>query len=461
MQKLPAFRIKARTGVALAAALLLTPAWALDLRQAYEAAEQNDATIRSSRAGAEGMREKLPQARAQRRPNISFNAGANRNSLKSSTETALGTRDSRNAYNSNNQAFQLRQPLYRPFLSALEKQAEAQVDGANAMLEQDEQSLVLRVSQAYFDALLARTQLSLVAAQKLTYTSQLDSATKGFKAGTGMRTDIDEAQARVDMALAQELEATQNVEFTRRRLEVLIGKPYDDLADLDAASFRPQQPVPASLDEWTAQAEAANPELRSLQAQVDAAASEINKAQAGHKPTLDAVASVSRSDSDSVTSVNTVYNQKYVGLQLSVPLYAGGYVSSQVRQAVADHERAREALEAGRRETGAKVYEQYRAMTEGVLRIKALEQAARSAEVALQSSRKSLAAGVRTTVDVLNAEQQRTLAARDLAQARYMYLLSRIRLHAVAGHDRWVNVDQANANLITPRATSSLGAALP
>ncbi len=455
MQNLPAFRIKARstgaarTGVALAAALLLTPAWALDLRQAYEAAEQNDATIRSSRAGAEGMREKLPQARAQRRPNISFNAGANRNSLKSTSETILGPRTNQSYYNSNNQALQLRQPLYRPFLSAQEKQAEAQVEGANAMLEQDEQGLVLRVSEAYFDALLARTQRDLVAAQKLTYTSQLDAATKGFQAGSGMRTDIDEAQARVDMSLAQELEAAQNVEFTRRRLEVLIGKPFDTLADLDAASFRPQAPAPASLAEWTAQAEAANPELRSLQAQVDASAQEINKAKAGHKPTLDAVAAISRSDSDSVTSVNTVYNQKYVGLQLSVPLYAGGYVSSQVRQAVADQERTREALEAARRDLGSRVYEQYRAMTEGVLRISALEQAVRSAEVALESSRKSLKAGVRTTVDVLNAEQQRTLTARDLAQARYMYLLARIRLQSLAGHDRWVNVEQANANLIT------------
>ena len=436
-----------RTGVALAATLALTPAWAFDLRQAYEAAEQNDATIRSARAGAAGMREKLPQALAQRRPNVTFNAGGNRNSLKTTSETVIGPRSSENAYSSNNQVLQLRQPIYRPYLGALEAQARAQVEGADALLENDEQSLVLRVSEAYFDALLARAQRDLVAAQKLTYTSQLDAATKSFRAGAGMRTDIDEAQARVDMALAQELEATQHVEFTRQRLQVLVGKPFDALADIDVVNFRPLPPSPASLAEWTALAEAANPELRSLQAQVDAAAREIEKNQAGHKPTLDAVAGWSRSDSDSVSNVNTVYNQKFIGLQLSVPLYAGGYVNSTVRQAVAEHERMRELLEAGRRDLGARVFEQYRAMTEGVLRVAALEQAVRSAELALQSSRKSLAAGVRTTVDVLNAEQQRTLAARDLAQARYQYLLSRIRLHALAGHDRWVNVDQANANL--------------
>ena len=450
MRCLQAFHASAatRTGIALALGVALTPAWALDLRQAYEAAQQHDASIRSSRAGAAGTRERLPQARAQRLPNVTFNAGANRNSLKTTTETQQGPRDFNAAYSSNNQVLQLRQPIYRPYLNALENQAQAQVESANAMLENDEQGLVVRVAQAYFDALLARAQRDLIAAQKLTYASQLDAATKGFKAGVGMRTDIDEAQARVDMARAQELEAAQHVEYTRERLQTLVGKPFGDLADLDVTNFRPLPPAPASLAEWIAQAEAANPELLALQAQVDAAAREIDKANAGHKPTLDAVAGWSRSDSDSVTSVNTVYNQKFVGLQLSVPLYAGGYVSSTVRQAVAEHERARESLEAARRELGAQVHEQYRAMTEGVLRVAALTQAVRSAEMALQSSRKSQLAGVRTTVDVLNAEQQRTLAARDLAQARYLYLLARIRLQALAGHDRAVNVDQANASLV-------------
>lgn len=436
-----------RACAALIAGMLLTPAWALDLRQAYEAAEQNDASIRASRAAANAAREKLPQAKAQRLPNLSFNAAANRNNLKTSTETILGPRTLVNSYNSNNQVLQLRQPIYRPYLSALVDQAQAQVENADASLESDEQSLVQRVSEGYFDALLARVQKELIATQKAAYAAQLDAAQKSFKAGSGVRTDIDEAQARVDMSQAQELEAAQNVEFTRRRLEVLTGKPIDVLADLDMASFRPELPGPDKLEEWIAKAEAANPQLRALQAQLEVSRMEIDKAKAGHKPTLDAVASVSRSDSDSVTSVNTVYNQKFIGVQLSIPLYSGGYVNSTVRQAVADSERAREALEAARRDLGSKVYEQYRAVTEGVLRVAALEQAVRSAEQAVRSSRKSFAAGVRTTVDVLNAEQQHTTALRDLAQARYMFLLSRIRLQVLAGQDRWASIDQANASL--------------
>lgn len=422
-------------------------AHAMDFRQVYEAAEQNDARIRASRSAADAAREKLPQAQAQRLPNLSFNAGANRNNLKTSTTSIFGPTSYTYSYNSNNQVLQLRQPIYRPYVSALVDQAKAQVKDADASLESDEQSLVVRTAEAYFDALLARAQMDLIAAQKAAYAVQLEAAQKGFKAGTGMRTDIDEAQARVDMARALELEAAQNQEFTRHRLEVLVGKPIDNLADLDVDNFRPVQPSPARMEDWIAMAEDASPQLRSLRAQLEAAQLEIEKAKAGHKPTLDAVAGWSRSDSDTVTSVNNVYNQKFVGVQLSVPLYSGGYVNSTVRQAVADSERAREALEAARLELGTKVHEQYRAMTEGVLRIAALEQAVRSAQQAVESSRKSFKAGARTTVDVLNAEQQRTTALRDLAQARYAYLLARVRLQSLAGQDRWASVNQTNASL--------------
>jgi protease secretion system outer membrane protein len=308
--------------------------------------------------------------------------------------------------------------------------------------------LVTRVGEAYFDALLAQDQVLLIEAQKTTYTTQLDAARKGLEAGTGTRTDIDEAQARLDLTLAQELEALQNVEYTRRRLESLMGQPVDVLAGLDVERFNPTVPVPGLVDAWVERAEQASPELQSLRAQLDAARMEVDKAQAGHKPTLDAVAQWSRSNSDSVTNVNSRYDNKSIGLQLSVPLYAGGYVSSSVRQAVAAQERAREALEAARRDLGVRVHREFRGMTEGVLRVKALEQAVRSAEQAVLSNQKSYQAGSRTAVDVLNAQQQKTTAQRDLAQARYLYLVSRLRLQALAGYDRQVSVAQVNSALL-------------
>lgn len=433
-------------GVALVVGGIGLPAGAMDLRQAYDAAYANDASIRASRAGAQASRERLPQAEAQRLPNVSFNAGRNYNDLTSKTRSFLGqpvTTESQ--YYSGSQTLSVRQPLYRPYIAALVRQAQAQANDADASLEKDEQSLVVRVGEAYFDALLARDQLSLVGAQKATYTTQLDAAKKSLAAGSGTRTDIDEAQARLDLTLAQELEAQQSVEFTRRRLETLTGQSLDTLASLDVERFTPSAPVPAGVEAWIERAEQASPELESLRAQLEAARQEIDKAEAGHKPTLDAVAQWARSSSDSVTNVNSRYDNKTIGLQLSVPLYSGGYVNSTVRQAVAAHERAREVLEATRRDLGVRVHREFRGMTEGVLRIGALEQAVRSAEQAVLSNRKSFEAGSRTTLDVLNAEQQKTAALRDLAQARYVYLVSRLRLLSLAGEDRQSSVAQVNA----------------
>lgn len=431
-------------GAALAAGLAAS-AWGMDLRQAYEAALENDASIRASRAAAEAGRERLPQARSQLLPNVSFNAGRNYNDLTSQGRNVLGQpTTSQTQYWSGSQVLSVRQPLYRPYLAAQLKQAEAQVQDTDATLERDEQSLVVRVGESYFDALLAREQVALVLAQKATYTTQLDAARKGFAAGSGTRTDVDDAQARLDLTVAQELEARQNESYTRHRLETLTGQSVESLAGVDAGRFVPQEPVPASVQEWIARAEEHSPELQSLQAQLEAARQEIEKAKAGHRPTLDAVAQWARTNSDTVTSVNSRYDNKTLGLQLSIPLYSGGYVSSTVRQAVATQTRVQEMLEATRRDLGVRVYREFRGVTEGVLRIRALEQAVRSAEQAVLSSRKSYEAGSRTSLDVLNAEQQRIAALRDLAQARYVYLVSRLRLQSLAGDDRLASVTEVN-----------------
>lgn len=442
----PRWNLLAGASAALVA-MLAGPAWSLDLRQAYDAALENDVTIKASRATAEGSRERLPQAQAQRLPNVALNASRNYNDLTAQTQNILGPVRLQNHYYSSAQTLTVRQPIYRPYLNALVDQARAQVEDADATLERDEQSLVVRVGEAYFDSLLANDQLDLVAAQKVAYTTQVDAARKLLAGGSGTRTDVDDAQARLDMTIAQELEVRQNLEFTRRRLQAVTGKTIEDLAGLDVSRFKPEAPSMASVQEWTARAEDASPELRALRAQVEAARLEIDKAKSGHKPTLDAVAQWSRTNSDSVTSVNSRYDQKAIGLQLSIPLYAGGYVNSTVRQAVANHERAREMQEAARLDLGVRVHKEFRGVTEGVLRIAALEQAVRSADLALDSSRKSQLAGSRTMVDVLNAQQQKTVALRDLAQARYLYLVSRLRLQSLVGEDRWVSIDQANAAL--------------
>jgi outer membrane protein/protease secretion system outer membrane protein len=413
---------------------LCASAWSMDLLQAFEAAKLQDATLLASRAGAAAGRERLPQARAQLMPNVSFSLTQNNNKLVSTAPDFTGVpKVTKSDYLSGNQTLSVRQPVFRSYLFAQFRQAKAQVIDSDAALEMDEQNLAVRVSGAYFDAVLTHEQLALVLAQRAAYTTQLDAARKIFAAGAGTRTDVDEAQARLDMTLAQEIEARQNMDYTLRQLQVMVNQPIDSLASLDVSKLQLLAPAPSRAEEWVERAEQNSPELRMLKARVDAAREDVNKAQSGHHPTLDAVAQWSRSDSENVTNVNSHHANTSIGFQLNIPLYAGGYVSSQVRQALASQDHAEQALEATRRDLAMRVQKEFRGMTENIPKVRALEQAVKSSEQMVLSSKKSFQAGSRTVLDVLNAEQQRMGVLRDLAQARYMYLISKIRLQALVG----------------------------
>lgn len=413
---------------------LCLPAQAMDLLQAYQAAQAQDANLQAAKANAAAERERIPQARSQMLPNLSANLSRNDNHLESTTPNFLGQEQTtRTGYPSSNKTLSLRQPLYRPQLAAQYRQAKAQVNDAEATLALEEQNLAVRVSAAYFEAMLTHDQLALVLAQQVAYTTQLDAARKSFAAGSGTRTDIDDAQARIDMNVALEIEARQNVTYTLQQLHAITGQPVDKLATLDVDRLELAPPQPGHLDDWTARAEQSSPQLQSLKARVDVARQEIDKAKSGHYPTLDAIAQWSQSESENVTNTTSRYTNNLIGLQLSVPLFAGGYVSASVRQAQALLLRAEQTLEGGRRELGLQVHKEFRGITENIPKIKALEQALRSANQLVLSSSKSFQAGSRTVLDVLNAEQQRVVVLRDLAQARYMYLISRVRLLALVG----------------------------
>jgi outer membrane protein/protease secretion system outer membrane protein len=420
----------------------------MDLRQIYQAALEQDSSIRASRASADATRERLPQARAGLLPQISASVGRNHNNLDSTSPNLLGNLVTTNdKYFSDSKTVQLRQPLMNMQRWLQFEQAKSVVEEAEANLERDLQNLVVRVAGAYFEALLTDEQLELVLAQKKTYTALVDAAKKGLLAGSGTRTDIDDAQARLDMSLAQELEARQNQDLTRRQLQMMINQPVLGLAKLNVSLMKLVGPDPASLDDWTNRAEKNSPEIKAMQARLDAARREVSKSQAGHLPTLDAVAQWSNSGSENITRI---------GLQLNVPIFSGGYVNSTIRQAVAEQTRAEESFEAVRRDLGVRVHKEYRGVSEGVMRVRALEQVVRSAEQMMKSTQMSFKAGSRTQLDVLNAQHQYTMALRDLAQARYVYLISKLKLASIAGDDAVAFVDEINA--FFPSKVSESGA---
>ena len=448
--KAHSFFVKTALVCAMSSAALAS--WAqssvLDLKQVYQAALEQDANIRASRAAADSGRERLPQARAGLLPQVSASAGRNNNNLDTTAPNILGNPVTTNdQYFSDNRTLQVRQPLINMQRWLQFQQAKSVVEEVEANLDRDLQNLVVRVAGAYFETLMADEQLDLVLAQKKTYTALVDAAQKGFAAGSGTRTDIDDAKARLDMATAQELEARQNQDLTRRQLQLLVNQPVKQIARLNVSALKLLPPEPANLDEWTRKAEQASPEIKALQARLEAARREVGKAQAGHFPTLDAVAQWSNSGSENITRVNSRYENKTIGLQLNIPIYSGGYVNSTVRQAVAEQTRTEESLEALRRDLGVRVHKEYRGVSEGVMRVRALEQAARSAEQMMKSTQMSQKAGSRTQLDVLNAQQQYTLALRDLAQARLVYLLSKVRLSSLVGDDANASVEQVNGSL--------------
>lgn len=428
---------------------------AVDLLQSYQAALEQDASYAASRAVAEAEREALPQARSQLLPNISINGYRYKTDLQSSVPGPLGPVSNQIDYTSSDTTLGIKQPLFRKYQWAAYGQAKARVQAANTALDKDRQELGVRVAGAYLDALLAQDQLSLLQAQKAAYAGQLAAAKRAFQAGAGTRTDIDDAQARFDMTAAQELEASQNIEITLRTLESIINQPVTSLAALDPARLDLAPPAPAKLEDWIARGEAANPELASLKAQSEAARQEVEKARAGHYPTVDLYAQRARSQSQTVTTVNSRYLSNQFGIQFSIPLYAGGYVDSSMRQARANVEKVTQQHEATRRNLGVQIRREFEGVTQGVAKVRALEQALRSTEQALYSTQKGIQAGTRSQIDLLNAQQQKVNAMRDLAQGRYLYVMARIRLLGLTGALNEDEIRQLNRWFSGPAAAFS------
>jgi protease secretion system outer membrane protein len=268
-------------------------------------------------------------------------------------------------------------------------------------------------------------QRDALAAQKVTNERLLER-------GEGTRTELLETQARYDMSVAQELEARDNLTNGRNALAVVVGR---DVTSLDALvdDFAPR-PAPArSFEEWRAIALATNPELHVQRQALEVAREEANRNRAGHLPRLDLVASVGKNDSESVTTFNQRALVRSVGLQLTIPLYAGGATTAAVAQAVANEEKARADLDG---KTGVVLNElrkQFNLATSSVVRLEASRTAFESARLLVQATTASVRGGQRTNVDVLNAQQQLFDTRRDLAQSRYNYLLALLRLRYSAG----------------------------
>jgi outer membrane protein, protease secretion system len=425
-----------RGSIACAAfALISHAAFADDLLGAYRQALENDANFLAARANTEAAREVLPQARAGLLPNFSYSGSRNKTHTDIMQNTVLGPRGATYDYFAEGQYLTLRQPLFRLANIAQYRQAEAQVAGAELTLDKERQGLAAKVAGAYFDVLAAQDQLRLVLEQKKFMYQQWQQTQALLDKGQGTRTDRDEARARYDNVLAQEIEAANALDLAERTLTSITNRPapVTSLATLDERRLVLEAPAPASFDEWVKLAESSNPELGSMRFAIEVAEREVQKQRSGHLPTVDLVAQRAYSASETISIIGSQYNTNQIGVQIAIPIFSGGSVISADRQAVAGVERARQQYEAARRQLGLNLRREYNNVVQGVSKVAALEQSLKSAGQALISTEMGVKAGTRNTLDVLNARAQLFVAQRDLGKARYDYVVGRFRLKANAG----------------------------
>ena len=424
-----------RASVTLACALLFsgTPAIAANLLEIYRLALASDPVYSAARASWTASQEKMPQGLAGLLPQASLSASTQYNDrdLRFRNPTIAG---SQAQYNSNSTSVSVSQPLYRKQNFVAYDQGKTQVALADVQFASVGQDLILRVSQAYFDVLLASANLSFTQAQKTAIGQQLAQAKRNFEVGNATITDTHEAQARFDLVTAQEIGAQADVEVKNRTLEQLIGRPAPALAG-PARNFSPTPPTPNAMEPWVERARTNGLAVRIAQETLNFQSQDVVRNRGAHYPTVDAYASLTDSGQGSGVQggSGTDTTSKIIGLQLAIPLYQGGIVNSRVREALANEDKARQDLENARRSAELAARQGYLGVTSNIAQVRALEAAVISNQSSLDSTILGQQVGVRTQVDVLNAQQLLFSARRDLAQARYNYIASFLRLIAAAG----------------------------
>jgi len=437
----------------LATPFLSSPLWATDLLQIYREAQNNDATFAAARSTLEAGRERTPQARAGLLPTLSLSGNSlwNQNELYLRNGTLPPTLDPNPRFNSNGYTLALTQPLFRWQNWVAYDQSKFQVAQAEANFVQAGQDLILRVAQAYFDVLYANESLKAVQANKKSIEQQLESAKRNFEVGTSTIVDSQEAQARFDLATAQEIAAESDLEVRQRTLQAIIGKEPGPLAPFRrGAELTP--PQPADMKQWAAAAEKDNISVQIQMAAVEIATREVDRQRAGHYPTIDLVANKGQSVSLATLGGQLETDFQNVGVQLNLPIFQGGAVVSRQSEASANRAAAESTLEQARRNAALLARQQYLGATNGLAQVRALKAALISSQSSLESNRLGFEVGVRINIDVLNADNQVFVTRRDLAKAVVDTLMSQLKLKAAVGTLSEDDVAAANA-LLDPAAT--------
>lgn len=438
-ERSPARTPWARWTCAAGLVLAIAPAGAQSLNRLHDVARGYDATYLAARLQADATEQRLAVSRALTRPSVSASVGTVASHARtpwSSTTTSTSRESSAGIH--------VEVPVYNRSHQQTQSQAELQVGLARSQLAAAEQDLMMRLSQAYFDVLAAADALSAVQTGRAAIAEQVASAQKAFEVGSVTITDTREAEARLDLVRAQELAAEHELDTARRALDQLVGRRQLQPWIL-AQPSQPPQLDPPDAELWVQQADEHNPTLQQLRLARELARLDTGKARSAALPTVSATASLQwvqgRLEGRNRVGSSTLAFGPHsgngpsasVGLQLSVPLYAGGAIQNHLKETLTLEDKAEAEWLAARRILEQTVRTGVQGVASLRARVQALDAAEASSRLALEATQTGYEVGVRVSLDVLNAQTQLIQAQRERAQARYDLILTLLRLRQTAG----------------------------
>lgn len=424
-----------------------------NLLDIYKQAAQGDPQIRAAAAAHRAALEARPQSMAAFLPQVSANGSAarNRQEVANSSSTLISNRTS--IFNTRGYGLNLTQSVYHHDYYAQLRQADSRIAQADATYGAAEQDLIVRSATLYFDALAAHDSQSFAHAERDAIARQLEQAKQRFEVGLIAITDVQEAQARYDLTVAQAISADNLLDSQDEAVRELTGAQHEHLSGL-GETLPLAVPEPNDMAQWVDTALKQNLQLSAAQAALQTAQDEISRQRAGHLPSVDLVGSHAFQNIGGGSFGGRENTDDSVALQLNVPLFSGGLVSSRTREAVQLKEQSREQLEQIRRATERQSRDAFRGVMASISTVTALKQAVTSNQTALEAAQAGNEVGTRTLVDVLDAQSNLFRAKRDYARARYDYLLNTLRLKQAAGTLAPKDLEQVNGFLGTVTSTA-------
>ncbi len=410
--------------------LIVKPVAAESLQDIYQLALTADPTLGAAEAEYQAALQAKPQARAALLPQI--NAQAGHDWLDTEFESAdISQSDS---YKHGSYGINLNQVIYDKSSWVRFAQADSQIAQAEAQILAARQELMLRTAEAYFDALSAKDSLEFAEAEKEAIARQLEQSRERFEVGLIAITDVKESEAQHDLAIAEEIDAQNQLNISAENLQAIIGRLPENLQPL-SENFELVTPEPANIQKWEESALDNSLSLKAAQFALESAQKEVDRRRAGHHPTLGLKAEYgNQEDRDNTGGFNRGdATSSSIGLEFRLPIYSGGLTRAQVAEATHLHTQARKGFELQRRESIRETRASYLNVIAGISRVKALNQALSSTQTAAEAAQAGFEVGTRTAVDVLLALRETYRAKRDYSRARYDYIVSTFRLKQAAG----------------------------